>query len=415
MTRRSAPSRLPRSLSAVLAPVTAAAAEAGVRVAVVGGVVRDILLRRRRAGRDADLVVEGDAVSLARHLGRSPGVRARVHDRFGTATLETPEGWRIDLARARRETYPRPGALPQVEPASLEEDLARRDFTVHAMALELPPPPARPRFHDPWGGERDLARRRLRILHPRSFVDDPTRALRGVRYANRLGLRLETGTERRLRDAVAHGALDTVSGDRIRRELERTFSEPDAAGAVRLLVELGIAPALQRELAAPAGVLAALRRASRLARRSGEETTWLLPLLVWAGALSEDACRELAARLSLSGAPRRALERWPAARRGGRSNAAGRPGRPGLLSGDERVAAAALLPPGPERREAERALFEAPARLSIRGADLLQAGIPAGPRVGRALAETELALESGRISPGEELAFALESARRADS
>lgn len=404
--------RLSRPMAAALFPVTAAAADAGVRIAVVGGVIRDRLLRRPPPGRDADVVVEGDAVALARRVARSRGLRARIHERFGTATLETSDGWTIDLAGARSETYERPGALPRVSPATLEEDLSRRDFTVNAMALELPIPPAPARLHDPFGGRADVARRRLRILHAASFIDDPTRALRAARYGNRLDLRLERETARRLREAVGSGALDTVSGDRIRRELERTFSEPRAAGAVRRMVALGIGRAIHRELDISGGALAAIDRAESLARRGSFETTWMLPLLVWAGAVSAPGCRELAQRLSLAGTARRILERWPATR----SVSAGRAGAgPLRLSPDERVAAAALASPGPESREARRRLLSVPLRLSIRGADLLDAGVPAGPRIGRALAETEIAREAGRIAPDEELAFALEAARRRDT
>lgn len=409
--------RLSRPLAAALLPVTVAAAEAGVRVAVVGGVVRDRLLRRPPAGRDADVVVEGDAAALARRVARGRGLRARVHERFGTATLENSEGWTIDLAGARSETYERPGALPRVSPATLEEDLSRRDFTVNAMALELPPPPAPARLHDPFGGRADLARRRLRTLHAASFFDDPTRALRAVRYGNRLDLRLERETERRLREAVGSGALNTVSGDRIRRELERTFSEPGTAGAVRRMVDLGIGRAIHRELDTSDGALRALARAerlARLARRASFETTWMLPLLVWAGAVSEPGCRELARRLSLPGTARRILERWPATRSASPGSGGAGAGRL-PLSPDERVAAAALVSPGPASREARRRLLSAPLRLSIRGADLLDAGVPPGPRIGRALAETEVAREAGRIAPDEELAFAVAAARRADS
>lgn len=403
--------RLSRPLLAALYPVTVAAAEAGVRIAVVGGVVRDRLLRRPPAGRDADVVVEGDAVALARRVARGRGLRVRVHERFGTATLETSEGWTIDLAGARSETYDRPGALPGVSPATLEEDLSRRDFTVNAMALELPPPPAPARLHDPFGGRADLARRRLRTLHPASFWDDPTRALRAVRYGNRLDLRLERETARRLREAVGSGALDTVSGNRIRRELERTLSEPGAAGAVRRMVDLGIGRAIHRELDTSDGALRALARAERLARCAPFETTWMLPLLVWAGAVSEAGCRELARRLSLAATARRILERWPATRSVSPGSGGAGVGRL-RLSPDERVAAAALVSPGPASREARRRLLSVPLRLSIRGADLLEAGVPPGPRIGRALAETEVAREAGRIAPAQELAFAVAAARR---
>lgn len=395
--------RLPRSLLAALAPVTGAAD--GIRTAVVGGAVRDRLLKLRGGGRDVDLMIEGDAIALARRAARSSGMALKVHERFGTATLSAPGGWRVDLARSRREIYRRPGALPEITPATLEEDLARRDFTINAMAVELSDP-SEPRFHDPFGGAADLERRFLRVLHARSFEDDPTRALRAVRYANRLGLRLERRTRGWLAGAVGAGALETVSADRLRRELERIFSEPRLAGAARLLQSLRITAALHPELGAGAATLAALDRAERMRRRRPSEIPWLPPLLVWAGELSERGCAELAVRLALPSPARRALERWPAARQDP-------PGRASslTLSFDERLAAAAWRPDTGEGRRARRLLLD-PAVLTIRGTDLLRAGIPPGPRVGRALAETRVALEAGRIAPAQELAFALEAARR---
>ena len=144
---------------------------------VVGGAVRDALLGQ--VPRELDLVVEGDAVPVARRAAERVGGALTVHERFGTATVLT-DGFAFDLAGARRERYPRPGALPEVElGASIEEDLARRDFTVNAMAV-----PCSTATRTDWPGAReDLEAGVLRVLHDRSFVDDPTRMLRLVRYA----------------------------------------------------------------------------------------------------------------------------------------------------------------------------------------------------------------------------------------
>jgi tRNA nucleotidyltransferase (CCA-adding enzyme) len=405
--------RLPRALVAALEPAVAAARAEGIRVAIVGGVVRDRLLKRP-LGADVDLVVEGDALAVAHRVLRSAGdaVRVRTHERFGTATLEGSGGFRVDLASSRREIYRRPGALPEVSPAPLEEDLARRDFTVNAMAWELQAsagPTAR--LLDPAGGMADLQRGLLRILHPASFEDDPTRMLRAVRYASRLGFRLASPTRRRLAAALAAGALNTVSGDRIRRELERTFAEPGATRALRIASSLGVLQAIHVDWAPSRFHLAAVARSEALARRVPGEAgrqawAWMIPLLVSAAGMSARAREELATRLALSGQTRRIFERWPEAVRGARGHES--------VSREERLADAALAPAGGARREAERRILAPPLELTIRGADLVGAGIPAGPPVGRALVETRRARQEGRISPGEELAFAIAAARHGE-
>lgn len=196
------------------------------QVYVVGGAVRDLLLERPRA--DLDLVVVGDAAELARSLG---GAEIE-HERFGTVKVQV-EGHEVDLATARTETYPTPGALPVVTPAgSIEADLGRRDFTINAMAVPL----REPRLIDPHGGQGDLVQGLLRILHPRSFEDDPTRALRAARYASRFGFELEAETEALLRKAD----LTTVSADRRRAELERLAAEKTARRGFELLAEWGL-------------------------------------------------------------------------------------------------------------------------------------------------------------------------------
>lgn len=365
----------------------------GVRVALVGGIVRD-LLRGERTGRDVDLVVEGDAAELARRV--APAGRVTVHRRFGTATIEGEGGFRMDLASARRETYPRPGALPEVERAALEDDLARRDFSVNAIAWE----PAAARLHDPFGGVADLAARRLRVLHPRSFVDDPTRIFRAVRYANRLGLGIDASTKRLLRAALAAGALETVSADRIRNELAKIVSEPAWPAAIRLAEKWGLLTALEPGWRISPRVRRALVRAEDLANRvppAAPRRAWLAGLLVAASEVRGPARHRLAVRLALSGDELRAFERDLEA-----SDARTR---------EESIARAVLARTLAERRILERRLT-APVRQSIRGADLVGEGVPAGPAVGRALGETRRALEEGLIAPGEELSFAIAAGRR---
>jgi tRNA nucleotidyltransferase (CCA-adding enzyme) len=205
-------------------PPAVAALDGEDSVYVVGGAVRDLLLDREP--RELDFVVEGDALAVARRVGG----RVVAHERFGTATVSVP-GATFDLASARRERYERPGALPEVElGATLGEDLERRDFTVNAIALHLADGELTwvPRAHE------DLEARRLRVLHDRSFVDDPTRLLRLVRYATRLGFEPEERTDRLAAEAIAGGALDTVTGSRLGAELRLLLREPQPAALMGL-------------------------------------------------------------------------------------------------------------------------------------------------------------------------------------
>jgi len=209
---------------------------------LVGGVMRDLFLGR--ANFDFDLVVEGDAISLAKRLARDSQAKLTVHSRFGTAKLNYP-GFNLDLATARGETYSKPGALPTVKPGSLKDDLIRRDFSINAMALHLNPQ----RFGeliDLYNGKDDLERRLIRILHPKSFIDDATRILRAIRYEQRLGFKLEAETEKLLRRHVA--MLNTISGDRIRHELELILKEDEPERTLRRAEELEVLSQLHPSL-----------------------------------------------------------------------------------------------------------------------------------------------------------------------
>ncbi len=243
------------------------AGEMGLGLYIVGGVVRDLLLGR--ANLDFDLVVEGDTISLARRLTKDSQAKLTIHSRFGTAKLDYP-GFSLDLATARSETYSKPGALPTVKPGDLKDDLIRRDFSINAMALHLNPQ----RFGeliDLYHGKDDLEHRLIRILHPNSFIDDATRILRAVRYEQRLDFTLEAETEKLLRRDVP--MLDTISGDRIRHELELILKEDKPERVLRRAGELGIL----RQLHSSLKVNDWLSHKLEQARQSYKQTS--LPLL----------------------------------------------------------------------------------------------------------------------------------------
>jgi tRNA nucleotidyltransferase (CCA-adding enzyme) len=211
--------------------------ERGTSLYLVGGAVRDLLLERDNL--DLDLSVEAEVAPIARALAETTNGRAVLHDRFGTATVRG-RGFHLDLARTRRETYAHPGALPAVEPATFAEDLARRDFTINAIALRLTTPAGE--LVDPHRGLADLKSAMIRVLHERSFQDDATRMLRAVRYATRLGFKVQRSTEALIRRDLAY--LDAVSGPRLRRELTLIFEDPTAAEAAALAHRLGVLDAI---------------------------------------------------------------------------------------------------------------------------------------------------------------------------
>jgi tRNA nucleotidyltransferase (CCA-adding enzyme) len=210
---------------------------------LVGGALRDLLLGRPT--KDVDLAVEAgaaNALGLAARLAALPGwsLKAR-HDRFGTATLEAPGDVRVDLAATRREEYATPASLPVITgTATIDEDLGRRDFTVHAMARRIGKRGLVGPTLDPFGGRRDLAGKTLRLLHPRSLVDDPTRAYRAVKYAVRLGFKWDREFEKALKSARSARAFQALSGDRMRRGIEEIFFEGEWGRAGELANQLAL-------------------------------------------------------------------------------------------------------------------------------------------------------------------------------
>jgi tRNA nucleotidyltransferase (CCA-adding enzyme) len=283
--------------SALLAGVAREARASGAAAYLVGGAVRDALLGR--APVDLDVAVEGPVRSVTR-LCRALSERAWtcevLHERFGTATLRAPAGEKVDLAAAREETYPHPGALPVVTPGvPIGRDLGRRDFTVHAMALQLGLDGSEGPLLDPFGGQADLASRRIRLLHEGSLADDPTRIFRAVRYAARLGFELDAGFGEALRRGVESGAFERISGDRLRRALHELLSEENRGVAMELLGRLSVPSALV------AGWEVDVATARDLAGTPGGDAAWTRLLEAAAPELRE----RVATRLGFSRALRR--------------------------------------------------------------------------------------------------------------
>lgn len=261
---------LPPGILELLRDIGEAARSRGALVYLVGGVVRDLLLEQGRAGGadlDLDLVVEGDAIALARRIARVKHWGLRTHPRFGTAKLYQ-ENFSLDLVTARSETYVQPGALPAVKPGTIEDDLGRRDFTINAMAACLSTD-SFGELLDPHGGQRDLGKGLIRILHGDSFADDPTRILRALRYEKRLRFHLEQDTEELLRRHL--DTLDTVTGERLWHELELILKEECPEKVLCRGEELGV---LQR-------LHPALRGDGWLADKFARYRVWSLESGVW--------------------------------------------------------------------------------------------------------------------------------------
>jgi tRNA nucleotidyltransferase (CCA-adding enzyme) len=245
----------------------------GMQLYLVGGVVRDLLLERLNT--DLDFVVEGDGIKLAEEIGALIHAKIKTHPRFGTATIKW-EKRSADFATARTEIYTRPGALPKVKFSTIKDDLARRDFTINAMAVAINPG----RFGeliDPFDGRTDLEKNRVCVLHDKSFTDDATRMWRAVRYEQRLGFRIEPVTTLLIERDI--DMLKTVSGDRIRHELELVLKEEEPENALRRADELEILERLNPHLKADAW-LAEKFAAARDAADTALPAPWLYMALV---------------------------------------------------------------------------------------------------------------------------------------
>lgn len=264
---------LPPAGRSLVQHVATLASDSRLPAYVVGGPVRDLLLGRKLL--DVDIVVEGDALAFAASLADIVGVRPVRHPRFGTATVKVSR-FTVDLVTARSETYERPGALPSVSPASIGDDLLRRDFSVNAMAIALNGS-RRGELLDPAGGEADVKAGIIRALHENSFRDDATRILRAARYETRFGFRIESDTQAWIRHDLPY--LDAISGARIHHEFVRTFDETEPERCLLRLAGLGALRAIHSALSFDSGRARSLATARSLHPRNARSAYW--PLLAW--------------------------------------------------------------------------------------------------------------------------------------
>lgn len=227
---------LPPDIQHILQAISRLAEEKGFNAFLVGGMVRDLLMGQ--PDYDMDVVVEGRGIPFARLVAKELDGRIRTHKKFGTAVIVLKSGRHVDVATARTEYYPYPAALPQVETASVRQDLFRRDFSINAMAVSLTGE-SYGELLDFFGGRRDLEKRQIRILHNLSFVEDPTRIFRAVRFEQRFCFSMEPQTEAMARRAVEMEFVGELTGPRIREELADILNEPSSIRAVKRLEELG--------------------------------------------------------------------------------------------------------------------------------------------------------------------------------
>ena len=396
--------------SRVVNAVQHLAYQMGVSVFLVGGPVRDALLGVPVL--DLDFSVEGDAVAFARELSDMLGGRVRAHKRFGTATVSlcgetgSQSESRVDFVTARRERYVAWGQLPEVEPATIVEDLARRDFSINSMALGVFP--RNDELLDFHGGLNDLMAGSVRVLHPGSFLDDPTRILRAIRYEQRFGFSLQSDSLALLSEAVSKGCVDAVSGDRWRHEIERIALEDDPAASLLRASELRVLEAISpplRKLRIDASKLQRLISAENPNGRTGLTVVWAAIF----GQLRREEGEALIERLRLSG-------RWATIARDTIGLSDVEPLicadclRPSelfeLLSGfhSDAIAAWSALASHPAVVEASRRYMTELryVKPQLSSADLLEMGVPQGPLLGKMLAELLAARFDGDIGSLEE-------------
>jgi tRNA nucleotidyltransferase (CCA-adding enzyme) len=356
------------------------------RAYLVGGTVRDLLLGRPHRF-DFDLAVVGDAEEFARELAEKLGGSVTLHGRFGTAVVRYGSSAHVDVASARTETYAAPAALPDVAPAqSIEEDLLRRDFTINAMAIELP----EAELVDPRNGREHLQDRLVRVLHERSFEDDPTRIFRAARYETRLGFRMDPKTETLALMAVP--LVRELSGARIREELYAIFAEDYPERALARLQQLHVDEALNMVFVPVPGLLARLHDLN---------DRYALGLPAWhLGLLSVDAPPGMLDELKVQGRVAGSVE---AAHRDARQlqQRLSQQGTPAQIVAEVERAGldTALYALALDDVSALREYFERlrAVRLEIDGDDLAALGLGESPRVGEVLAELRRRKLNGQL------------------
>lgn len=278
--------------------------ELGLSVYAVGGFVRDLLLGIDNL--DIDVTVEGDGIFFAERFAQHHACRVRSHRKFGTAVLVFPDGRKVDVASTRLEYYESPGALPTVERASLRHDLYRRDFTINTLALCINSDRFG-RMTDHFGGQQDIQERNVRVLHNLSFVEDPTRVFRAIRFEQRLGFHIAPHTEKLIRSAVRMHLLDKLGGERLFSELAHILREKEPTAAIGRMSALGLLPFIHPALKLVPATERVLREAGqvmawfRLLYLDDPCEQWQVYLLAMFDGLKPDEFIDACRRLSVPG------------------------------------------------------------------------------------------------------------------
>ena len=411
---------LPPPLLEVLTVTGEIAHDAGHRAYLVGGAVRDVLLGR--AIEDVDVVVEGDGPEVAERLAARLGGSFHSHEAFLTAAVHLPGDVRLDVTTARTEFYRSPASLPEVETSAMRQDLYRRDFTINAMAINLTPG----RFGDLldfFGGQRDLERHQIRVLHSLSFLDDPTRAIRAVRFATRLGFEIAAETRHLARVAVQEGVFGRLTAERLRDEVEELLEESHPVEALAELDHLGVFATVFPDVVWDVGLRGFMHEVDAVLAWSAleevyREPRWLAFLAALASRGGERGGAALVTRLALAG---KAAATVAGAQAGverlllttARSEAPPSEVAAAVERTEPAVVVVGMAAAGPrERRLLRRALttwLRAPA--PVTGAQLRAAGIPAGPAIGVAVRRTRAAVIDGKVARDEALEYAIALAR----
>ncbi len=411
--------QLPEPVFQLLAEIGEAGKRRHMGIYMAGGVVRDLLLEVDNL--DLDLVVEGDAIAFATEWARQAGGRVHTHERFGTATVtlerdDLPPHFKVDFATARTEFYAAPAALPTVEHSSLKKDLYRRDFTINALAVALHPPHMG-MLIDYFGGQRDLKEGRIRVLHTLSFTEDPTRALRAVRFATRYGFTIGAQTDRLIRSAAKLGLYGKLSGKRLRTELIYLLSEANPVAGLTTLAKLDILAGIDPHFAGLADMEARLGRVSEaiawytLQFVEPPLQTWQVYLLALGGMLPTEARAGFWQRLAIDGRLLQVWERWESLPEKAAATLDQDPAR-------HRLAVYQTLHPAPPevlvhlmavtesdwvKQSVSLYLSQiADTEIALKGDDLAELGYPPGPRYGEILKHLLWARIEGEVATRED-------------
>ncbi len=380
------------------------AQQKGVRLFLVGGFVRDLLLYEPNL--DLDLLVEGDAIKFAHAVVERLGGKVAAHEKFMTAVVTLSDGLKLDFASARAEYYEKPAALPTVQVASVKEDLGRRDFTINAMAVSLNPPTFG-ELLDYYGGREDLASGVVRVLHSLSFVEDPTRIFRAIRFEQRLGFRMDPHTEQLIIHAQEEDLLGRLAGPRVKDELVQMLSEPNPVPAIHRMAHLDVLrfvdPALKFDEERLAELGAVANVTEKYEHEKGKlEGRWLVYLLPLLRGAAQGAALRMAARLGFSRRETKVVQQFEGALAA--LEALRKVKRPSeickVLERFDLLVVLYLAARARSERKLQQKLWDyvlkwREAKPRLKGEELLALGLPESPKVGYVLERLREAVVDG--------------------